>query len=289
VTEFAVSLPIRRGEGEGRFTDPGVIAGLVERAESLGFWGVTAPDHIVSPAAWAAAGGGEQWYDPFVLLSFLAGRTSRIRLILHVVVLPYRGPFAVAKAVASLDRISGGRAVLGVGSGYLREEFDILGVPFEERGPRTDEGLRAIEACWTGADFAGTYYSIREAAVAPRPVQSPRPPIWIGGNSLRAVRRAVELGDCWVPFDVDPEDLARGAAHAEKLGRRVQVAAPLGRAQRDGPARGRGVAGEDVAARVDAFVRAGADYVKAAFSGDDPESWMANLEWFASEVMPRFR
>lgn len=283
-----MSLPIRRGESDGAFTDPETIAGLVSAAEAAGFWGVTAPDHIVSPRAWAEAGGGEQWYDPFVLLSYLAGRTSSIRLILHVVVLPYRSPFAVAKAVASLDRISGGRAVLGVGSGYLREEFEILGVPFEDRGRRTDEALRVITECWTAERpaFAGEFFSIRDAAVAPRPLQSPRPPIWVGGNSMRAVRRAVELGDCWVPFDVEPEDVARGAAHAEDLGRAVEIAAPLGRVQRDAPARGRGVAGEDVLLRARAFVTAGASTVKAAFGGEDPEAWRANLEWFAAEIMP---
>jgi probable F420-dependent oxidoreductase len=284
VTRFVVSLPIRRGESEGAFTDPETIARLVGEAEDAGFWGVTAPDHIVSPRAWAEAGGGEQWYDPFVLLSYLAGRTSAIRLILHVVVLPYRSPFAVAKAVASLDRISGGRAVLGVGSGYLREEFDILGVPFEDRGRRTDESLRVITDCWTQDQLS---VQGRSFAVAPRPLQVPRPPIWVGGNSMRAVRRAVELGDCWVPFDVEPEDVARGAAHAEALGRAVEIAAPLGRVQRDPPARGRGVAGDEVAARAEAFERAGAGIVKAAFGGEDPDDWLANLRWFAAEVMPR--
>src|SRR5947199_2668339 len=148
MVRFVLGLPIRRQGDDPVFSDPAVLRDLVVRAEELGFWGVTAPDHIVAPDAWAKAGGGDQWFDPFVLLSFLAAHTSTIRLITHVIVLPYRSPFAVAKAIASLDRLSGGRAVLGAGSGYLREEFEILGAPFEGRGERTDEALRAITTVW---------------------------------------------------------------------------------------------------------------------------------------------
>src|SRR5436309_9688096 len=141
MVRFVLGLPIRRQGDDPVFSDPGVLRDLVVRAEELGFWGVTAPDHVVAPDEWARAGGGEQWFDPFVLLSYLAAATSRIRLITHVIVLPYRSPFAVAKAVASLDQVSGGRAVFGAGSGYLKEEFEILGVPFEDRGERTDEAM----------------------------------------------------------------------------------------------------------------------------------------------------
>src|SRR5437588_7636959 len=208
-----------------------MLRDLVVRAEELGFWGVTAPDHIVAPLGWAREGGGERWFDPFVLLSFLAAHTSRIRLVTHVIVLPYRSPFAVAKALASLDGVSGGRAVFGAGSGYLKEEFDILGVPFEDRGERTDEAIRAITTCWSEEhpEFRGRFFSISDAAVAPRPVQEPRPPIWIGGNSMRAVRRTVELGDCWTPFVAEPDDIRRGAERAAGLGREIEIAAPLGR------------------------------------------------------------
>jgi probable F420-dependent oxidoreductase len=288
VTRFVLSLPIRRGD-EG-FEDPPTLAELVGAAEAAGFWGVTAPDHVVAPDAWAAAGGGERWFDPFVLLGFLAARTSSIRLITHVIVLPYRSPFFVAKAVASLDRLSGGRAVFGAGAGYLQEEFEILGVPFEDRGARTDEYLRAIEVCWTQErpEFSGAFASIHRAALDPKPVQRPRPPIWIGGNSLRAVRRTVELGDCWTPFVAEPGDVRAGLAHAEGLGRRVEAAAPLGRVQAEAPDRGGGVWGDAVAPRVREYLDAGAGYVKAGFGGRDPDAWLANLRWFAAEVMPAF-
>jgi probable F420-dependent oxidoreductase len=281
VSRFVLSLPIQRRGSDPAFADPGFVADAVVRAEELGFWGVTAPDHIVAPDEWARSGGGEQWFDPFVLLSFLAARTSTIRLITHVIVLPYRSPFAVAKAVASLDRLSGGRAVLGAGSGYLKEEFDILGASFEDRGDRTDEALRAIRVCWEEEHpaFRGRFFTIHDAVVAPRPVQQPRPPIWIGGNSMRAVRRAVELGDCWTPFIAEPDDLRRGLERASSLGGEIEAAAPVGRVQRE-PSRG-SVAGEEAVARGTAFAEAGAAYLKCGFGGRSPEAWMASLEWFA--------
>jgi probable F420-dependent oxidoreductase len=290
VTRFTVGLPIRRMDDEGAFGDPGAIRDLVLVAEERGFWGLTAPDHIVSPNVWARAGGGEQWYDPFVLLGFAAGLTTRLRLITHIIVLPYRAPFEVAKAIGSLDHISNGRAVMGVASGYLKEEFEILGVPYSERGERTDEYLRIIAACWTDGDieYEGTFFSISDARMGPRPVQTPRPPIWIGGNSLRAVRRAVELGDCWAPFDVTDERVSEASAYAGKLGRRVELALPLGRVQKETPRSGRGLWGDAVAPRVRALLDLGADYVKGGFGGRTPAEWAANLEWFAAEVMPSF-
>jgi probable F420-dependent oxidoreductase len=274
VTRFTIGLPIRRVGDDSAFGDPSFLRDAFALADEKGFWGVTAPDHIVAPNAWAASGGGEQWVDPFVLLGYAAAVTTRLRLITHIVVLPYRSPFHVAKAIASLDAISGGRAVLGVGSGYLREEFEILGVPFDDRGARTDEYLRAIRACWTTGDidFDGDYARIHEARLAPQPVQEGGPPVWVGGNSERALRRAVELGDCWAPFDVADDDVRAGMARAT---RRVELALPLGRVK----------AGDDAGGRIDELRALGADYVKCGFAGRTPADWMANVEWFAAEHM----
>src|SRR5207248_11319159 len=119
--------------------------------------------------------------------------------------------------------------------GYLEREFEILGVPFEDRGERTDEAIRAITTCWTEEhpEFHGRFFEISGAAVSPRPLQQPRPPIWIGGNSMRALRRAVELGDCWTPFVAEPDDIRRGGERAEELGGSIEIAAPLGRIDRN--------------------------------------------------------
>lgn len=265
--KFTIGLPIRRIDDDGEFGDPAFVRDLVAFADEAGFWGMTAPDHIVAPNAWASSGGGEQWIDPLVLLGFAAAHSARLRLITHIIVLPYRTPFEVAKAVSSLDHISGGRAVFGAGSGYLKEEFDILGVPFAERGARTDEALRIIKACWTSEgdiDFDGAFWSIHSARMAPRPLG--RVPIWIGGNSRRALRRAVEHGDCWAPFDVT-DDFVRAAMD----GVHVELALPLGRAK----------AGDASARRIEELRALGADYVKVGFAGRTPDEWFANARWFA--------
>ena len=268
MNRWTLSLPMRR---EG-FDDPGFVREAAQAAEAAGCWGITAPDHIVAPNKWARAGGGERWPDPFVLLGFIAGVTTTLRLITHIIVLPYRHPLAVAKAIASLDRLSDGRAVLGVGSGYLREEFEILGADFENRGRVTDEAIRTIRSCWTEGDIPGF-----DARLAPQPVQAGGPPVWIGGNSLRALRRAVELGDCWAPFDVTDEQLRTGIARAEQLGRRVEIAAPLGRVQpTDGV--------EAVRARLEQLQAIGVDIIKIALGGDTREEWLTNFAWFADAL-----
>ena len=180
---------------------------------------------------------------------------------------------------------------MGVGSGYLREEFDILGVPFEERGARTDEYLRIIDACWRSdgdIEFSGEFFSIKDARMGPLPVQKPRPPIWIGGDSLRALRRAVELADCWAPFSASDEQIAAGIARAEALGRRVEVALPLGRVQKEQSRSGRSITGDAVAPRIEKLLALGANYVKTGFGGRTPEDWLANVRWFTTEVMPPF-
>lgn len=268
---MTVSLPMRRSGFDAPATRD-----MVQAAEESGFWGVTAPDHIVAPTAWARAGGGEHWPDPFTLLGFVAALTTELRLITHVIVLPYRSPYAVAKAIASVDHLSGGRAVLGVGSGYLREEFEILGASFEDRGRITDEAIRTIKGCWTDGDIPGI-----EARIAPQPVQPGGPPIWVGGNSMRALRRAVELGDCWAPFNLTDEQLSSGIARASTLGRRVEIAAPVGRIQRDEVTVGRGVGGDEAIARAGALRALGVDVVKVGFAGETADAWMANLRWFA--------
>jgi alkanesulfonate monooxygenase SsuD/methylene tetrahydromethanopterin reductase-like flavin-dependent oxidoreductase (luciferase family) len=111
--------------------------------------------------------------------------------------------------------------------------------------------------------------------MAPRPVQTPRPPIWIGGNSLRAVRRAVELGDCWAPFDVSDAAITAGIARAEELGRRIEVAAPLGRFQR----------GDEVGPRVEALTALGVDVIKCGAGGRTPDAWLSNVRWFAEQML----
>src|SRR5690606_10363116 len=161
----------------------------------------------------------------------------------HVLVLPYRNPLLVAKAAASLDVLSGGRLLLGVAAGYLAGEFAALGADLARRHEAVDEAIRAVRAAWRGApfDFAGTGYAARGIEQRPPPVQRPGPPIWVGGNAPRAIRRAVELGDGWLPFPAPAalaghvrsaaiaslDDLRAGIARAREHAARIGRRAPL--------------------------------------------------------------
>jgi probable F420-dependent oxidoreductase len=146
--------------------------------------------------------GGHHALDPFVALSFAAAATTRLRVQTHILVLPYRNPFLTAKSVLSLDALSGGRLTLGVAAGYLRSEFNSLGVDFDERNELFDEALEVMRLALTedAVAYTGRHFRSRGTSMRPRPVQRPYPPVWIGGNSSRAMRRAVESGDGWCPF-----------------------------------------------------------------------------------------
>jgi alkanesulfonate monooxygenase SsuD/methylene tetrahydromethanopterin reductase-like flavin-dependent oxidoreductase (luciferase family) len=177
----------------GPGTDPDVLRRWALTVEGLGFDLLMMSDHIaVTPDV--AQQYPAPFYDPFTTLSWLAGITRRVRLGTTVIVLPYRHPLLVARMAANLNDLSGGRLVLGVGVGGFRQEFDALGVPFRERGRLTDDHLLAIRAAWQDADY-----------------RSGQIPVWIGGNSDAAVRRAVRLGDAWHPLRFTPGWMA-GAA-----------------------------------------------------------------------------
>ena len=141
-----------------------------------------------------------EWLDPFDTLAFLAGVTERVRIGMSVLIVPYRHPFDVARRVATIDVLSGGRFVLGIGVGWLEEEFDLLGVPFQRRGKRTREYVEMMKALWTedGPRYEGEFVQLREDVnVLPRPLQKPHPPIWVGGESEYALKRVACFGDGW--------------------------------------------------------------------------------------------
>ena len=179
---------------------PEAIVAAAKKAEEVGFDAIFVNDHIIVDSSSRAA----PWtnvYDPFVAMSFIAAHTTRIGVGVSVLIMPYRNPVATAKSLATIDRMSGGRLIAGVGAGWNEAEFAALGVPFHERGARTNEYLRVWQACWAPGkvSFAGRFFSFSDMHVSPKPVQQPHPPIWIGGASDAALRRAARFAAIWQP------------------------------------------------------------------------------------------
>jgi probable F420-dependent oxidoreductase len=198
---FSVQLATENVARPEEFLSAAAIGEMARTAEDAGFDACFVTDHPIPEDAWLAAG-GHHALDPFVALSFAAAATRRIRLLTNLLVLPYRNPFLVAKAAATLDVASGGRLILGVGTGYLAGEFAALGLEVAGRNEASDEALAAMKAAWRGESvkLSGRHFRAEGNTALPRPAQAPHPPIWVGGNSKRAIRRAVEHGDAWMPF-----------------------------------------------------------------------------------------
>src|ERR1700730_11339409 len=197
---FAITHPIVSYPYDPELVSgPGIIA-VASAAESAGFHGFGFTDHPAPSQRWFESGGHDA-LDPFVAMGFAAARTTTLRLIPNIVVLPYRNPFVVAKSGASLDLLSGGRFTLAVGVGYLKGEFAALGVDYEQRADLFDEALDVIRAIWTSDDvsFEGKHFTAHGITAHPRPVSDPYPPIWVGGNTGSARRRVAQKGDGWGP------------------------------------------------------------------------------------------
>ena len=188
---FGVILP-----NFGAGSSPDGIRRVAEAAEELGFDSVWTTEHIIVGREGVNPYG--RVYDPLVTLGWIAGWTDRIRLGTSILLVPLHHPIHLAKEVATLQELSGGRFTLGVGLGWHRDEFEFMGVEFAGRGRRADEAIRLLRALWSGErDFDGRYWSFRDATAEPHP--EPQPEIWVGGSSDRAIRRALELGDAWHP------------------------------------------------------------------------------------------
>ncbi|MBI4610178.1 MAG: LLM class F420-dependent oxidoreductase [Candidatus Rokubacteria bacterium] len=217
-TKFGVFLPI-----SGRAAGPATLMEAARKAEAWGYASVWAADRIVipweikTPYPYSAdqqfiVPPDRPFLEPLTCLAFLAGCTERILLGMSVLVLPYRPPIYAAKVAATIDQLSNGRLILGVGVGWMVEEFDALGVSFKERGAISDEQIEILKLLWDAEKprFDGQHYRFREVAFYPKPYQRPRIPIWVGGEGTRAQRRAARYGDAWFPYFVriTPRELA---------------------------------------------------------------------------------
>ena len=237
-TTFGTSMPSR-----GDMASPENLRTLAQRAESLGFDSVWVSDHIILPRKvdsfypYAADGVAtfqpdEDYYEPLAALNFLAGCTQKIRLGTHVLILPYRNPVVTAKMLSTLDVLSGGRVILGAGVGWMEEEFQALGLDtYAQRGAVTDEYIQLFKELWTKdePEFQGEHYQLSGMGFMPKPVQKPHPPIWIGGHTNPAIRRAAEYGDGWMPIGLRPPAILEPEELAEKIARLRRLTVRAGR------------------------------------------------------------
>ena len=223
--------------GVGAMADPVELSKAARRAEDLGYHSVFVADHILLPTKitskypYTADGHfpfpvESDWIEPLTALAYLAAETTRLKIGTSILVLPYRNPLVTAKQLASIDRMAKGRLIIGVGTGWLEEEFRLLGVRKTERGARTDEYLALMKSLWTEDEpgFTGRFFQLAEARFFPKPVQKPHPPIWVGGESAPALKRAATLGDGWHSASCSLEDLPRKLDQLKTL--RTQAGRP---------------------------------------------------------------
>ena len=219
--QFGVCLPNYRGPAA-----PHNIVQAARKAEELGFDSIWTTDHVVINEPYLETF-GPVFYDPLLTLAYVSSLTSRVKLGTTVLILPYRNPIVVAKMLSTLDQLSSGRLIFGVGAGWAELEFNVLNVPFAERGERSDEYLRIIRTLWTEPDpsFHGKFFTFSNLAFEPKPAQA-HLPIWIGGLTRRAARRAAEHGDAWHPNPRDLNVLRDGIDHMHRVCERIGRAEP---------------------------------------------------------------
>jgi len=207
-------LPHAHAAWEQAGTIDDVVA-IAQAADRLGFDYLTCSEHVVVPAEVALVRGSRYW-DPLATFGYLAAVTKNIRLSTNVLVLGYHHPLEIAKRYGTLDVVSGGRLILGLGVGSLEEEFELLGAPFSDRGARADDAIAALRASLSDERpaYDGPYYQFSDVVLDPCAMQS-EVPLWIGGRTSRSLRRAVELADGWVPFGIRASDIAAMVARAK--------------------------------------------------------------------------
>jgi probable F420-dependent oxidoreductase len=295
--------------------EAGTITALARRAEALGLDSVWVNDHVVIPSPAASAGTerepayaarygeqrGQLLLEPLITLAYLAGATERIALGVSVYLLALRHPLLAAKQVVSLDALSGGRAILGVGVGWLEAEYEAVGVPFRQRGARTDDALEILKALCADdrATFEGRHHGVRDVEFLPKPVQLPHPPLWIGGRSEAAMRRAARLGDAWHPSHLTGEELRRvvpelhraceaagrapgdvGVTTRRRLLRDGEASeSEADRVLHGGPGR--------IAATIAELEEIGVTHLVVELPGATEQELLESLDWFGQEVLAR--
>ncbi|CAN7345863.1 LLM class F420-dependent oxidoreductase [Phenylobacterium sp. LjRoot225] len=297
-----VTMPFDRTDAPEEFVRPEAVAEVSAVLDRTGFNAALVTDHPCPTGRWLEAG-GHHAQDPFVMLSLIAAHTKRVRLQTGILVLPYRNPFITARSIASLDVFSGGRVTLSVGAGYLKGEYKALGADFDSRNDIMDEYILAMKAAWTNEEFTfkGSGYEALGNRIVPLPLQKPHPPIYIGGNSKRAIRRAVELADGWNPFFTpaaisstsrttamtDEMDLATGIdymrAHCEKIGRETPPEIVLASINQTGE----DTSPQYLIDKLSGYAELGVSTAATNFHVSTRAEWIDRAERFSAEVISK--
>lgn len=274
------------------------IRRIAQACDANGFFYLAVSDHVCVPREQAKAM-STVWYDTIATLGFLAAATQNVRLLSYVYVVPYRHPLMTAKAFATLDALSGGRVILGVGAGHLKGEFEALGVDFTQRGRLLDEAIDVIAAALTEeyANHSGATWTVRDLGQRPRPVQQPRPPIWVGGSTKPALRRAAERGDGWLPQGVPEMGMPAAIEYIRAHRTKVRGDAPIeigmnapwmyvGTPSFEVPPNTRVGSGEELAASLRELKKIGVSHCGVRFRSRSCGELVGQIQAFGSQVAP---
>ena len=299
--KFGVSIPNNWG-----VEDPQQVLALGPLAEGLGFDSLWVMDHLFNNGYIGRRLRDTPYYHPLCTLTYLAATTKRASLGTSVLVLPYHNPVELAKYAATLDQFSGGRVTLGVGVGAMTEEFEALGIPLRQRGSLTDESIAIMKELWTNPrpSYHSRRWNFSDLHFSPKPVQKPYIPLWIGGSSPGALRRAATVGDGWHPSGITPEafslgrrevlDLAAAAGrdpNSIAMSARVEVEVHGGPSSERAADRAR-ISGDDtggIIAGLEAYQAAGVEHVILAHNSGDIPAITTLMERIARQVIPHFR
>jgi probable F420-dependent oxidoreductase len=315
--QFGFGAPV-----SGALARPQSLARICAGSEAIGYDYCTISDHVVIPkdieakypysdtGEFPSRGRGDR-HEQLTAVAFIAGKTEKLRLVTSVTVVPHRPAVLLAKMLATIDVLSQGRLTWGIGAGWMREEFEALGLPpFSERGAVTDEYILACKELWTAGSpqFHGRYADFANILFEPKPVQKPHPPIWVGGESGPALRRTARLGDGWYPIGTNPQhrldSMKRFAAGVERLRRMVREAGrdpkEIALAYRvtnwgkalpahadDGERRLFSGDTADIIADLRAFKEFGVDHVDFNFAGDTADTMLADMGRFRDDVLAK--
>jgi probable F420-dependent oxidoreductase len=302
--QFGVCLPHR-----WKYASARLIADVAQEAESLRFDSVWVTDHVIVPVHHVER--GHIFYDALMTLAFVSSITRTVAMGTTVLAAPTRNPIVLAREVATLDALSGGRVILGVGTGWIREELEAVGVPWTERGRFLDEGIKVLRCLWSQEgpiSFSGRYTNFREMLFEPKPARRGGPPIWVGGMTAPSLQRVARTADGWLPWAVSKDDLKEGAEKIRSMsgGRKITLAcfsqADIGSKSIEAYV---GTLGErhhvitgspgQVVRTIEDFRKSGLEHLALSFrdvrlfKDETPDLLLKQMRLFASEIMPAFR